>query len=405
MPSPTPPSVQTIPSLQPLPSSAVGQSTRIDVREIKSNIFRRIGPERAKKYFQHLERFLSSRLSKSEFEKLCLVALGRENLALHNYLIRSILHNASRACGPPLINNPKLVRGATNSGHAVVPPVWDNGGALNQNVKENKPLSRRENILAQKSSLNHCETIIQENGVDHLSDLRRTTQLKKSDHVEPLIKRLCVQKEPFNLHHSLHNNGSAMPSRENLGEEIVHQSQGAVQAPLGIQLPGNFGGAQKSLPLASFSSKNTSDTCIEFGELCDTLLVKKRMDKIAEAEGLEGVSIGCANLLNNSKDIFMKQLIGSCVELVRARSEHGKLKHEALKQQLCRKLIKGVSLQNHISGQGVIIPPETNSISMKDLKSAMELNPRLLGVNASLLLEKINSYDSTNSYDYLDGVS
>jgi hypothetical protein len=36
----------------------------------------------------------------------------------------------------------------------------------------------------------------------------------------------------------------------------------------------------------------------------------------------------------------MKQLIGSCIELVRARSRHGKLRHETLKQQLCRKLIK-----------------------------------------------------------------
>ncbi|KAK8448535.1 hypothetical protein SEVIR_7G047000v4 [Setaria viridis] len=391
MPSSTPPSVQPAPSVQPVPSSA-GQSTRIDVREIKSKIFKRIGPERARKYFQHLERFLSSRLSKNEFEKLCLVALGHENLPLHNHLIRSILHNASRACGPPVINDPKLVRGATPSGHAFVPPVWDNGSALNQNVKENKPSSRRENALTQKSSLNHCATI-QENGVHHLSDLKRCTQVQKGEHVEPLIKRPRLEKEPFSLH-SLHSNGSALPSGENLGREIIHQSQGPVQAPLGIQLrPGSFAGFQKPSALASISSKDTSDTCIEFGELCDTLSVKKRMDKIAESEGLEGVSIECANLLNNGIDVFIKQLIGPCVELVTARSQLGKLRNEALKQQLRRKLINGVSLQNHIPGQGGIIPPETNSISMQDLKAVMELNPCLLGVNASLLLEKINSYD------------
>ncbi|CAL5017991.1 unnamed protein product [Urochloa decumbens] len=393
MPSSTPPSVQPAPSLQSLPSSAVGQSTRIDVREIKSKIFKRIGPERARKYFQHLERFLSSRLSKNEFEKLCLVALGRENLPLHNHLIRSIIHNASRACGPPVINDPKLVRGATSSGHTLVPPVWDNGVALNQDVKENKPSSRGETALTQKSSLNHCETIIQENGVHHLNDLKRCTQLQKDGHVEPLIKRPRMEKEPLSVH-SLHSNGSALPSGENLGQEIIHQSQGPVQAPLGIQLrPGSFSGAQKPLSLASFSSKDTSDTCIEFGELRDTLSVKKRMDKIAESEGLEGVSIGCANLLNNGIDVFIKQLIGSCSELVTARSQRGKLRNEALKQHLRRKLINGVSLQNHIPGQGGIIPPETNSISMQDLKAVMELNPRLLGVNASLLLEKINSYD------------
>ncbi|CAN6242291.1 unnamed protein product [Urochloa humidicola] len=117
------------------------------------------------------------------------------------------------------------------------------------------------------------------------------------------------------------------------------------------------------------------------------------MDKIAESEGLEGVSIECANLLNDGIDVFLKQLIGSCGELVTARSQRGKLRNEALKQQLRRKLMNGVSLQNHIPGQGGIIPAETNSISMQDLKAVMELNPRLLGVNASLLLEKINSYD------------
>lgn len=396
MPSSTPPSVQPTPSLQPLPSPAVGQSTRIDVREIKSKIFKRIGLERARKYFQHLERFLSSRLSKNEFEKLCLVALGRENLPLHNHLIRSILHNASRACGPPVINDndPKLVRGATTSGHAIVPPVGDNGGVLNLNVKENKPLSRKENVLTQKSSLDHCETIMLENGVHHLSDLKRCTQFQKSDHLEPLIKRPRVEKETFSLHNSLYSNGSAKASRENLGQEIIHQSQGPVQAPLGIQLrPGSFGVAQIPLPLASVSSKDTSDTCIEVGELCETSSVKKRMDKMAGTSGLEGVSIECANLLNNSIDVFVKQLIGSCVELVRSRSQHGKLRHEALKQQLCRKLINGVSVHTHVSGQSSIIPPETNSISMQDLKTVIELNPCLLGINASLLLEKINSYD------------
>lgn len=394
MPSSTPPSAQPAPSLQPLASPAVGQSIRIDVREIKSKIFKRIGPERARKYFQHLERFLSSRLSKNEFEKLCLVALGRENLPLHNHLIRSILHNASRACGPPVINDPKLVRGATTSGHAIVPPVWDNGGAVNLNAKENKPLSRRENVLTQKSSLNHCETIMLENGVHHLSDLKRCTQFKKSDHVEPLIKRPRVEKELFSLHSSLYSNGSAKVSRENLGQEIVHQSQGPVQAPLGIQLrPDNFGVAQIPLPLSSVSSNDTSDTCIEVGELCETSSVKKRMDKMAGASGLEGVSIECANLLNNGIDVFVKQLIGSCVELVRARSQHSKLRHEALKQQLCRKLINGVSVHTHVSGQSSIIPPETNSISMQDLKAVIELNPCLLGINGSLLLEKINSYD------------
>ncbi|KAI5012871.1 hypothetical protein ZWY2020_025137 [Hordeum vulgare] len=84
-------------------------------------IVKTIGPERAKKYFQHLERFLSSKLSKNEFDKLCLVALGRENLPLHNHLIRSILFNASAASGPPEINASKMAEDVTNSEHTMVP--------------------------------------------------------------------------------------------------------------------------------------------------------------------------------------------------------------------------------------------------------------------------------------------
>jgi hypothetical protein len=148
-----------------------------------------------------------------------------------------------------------------------------------------------------------------------------------------------------------------------------------IQAPLGIQLRhGSFGVAQIPLPLASVSSKDTSNTCIKDGELYDTLSMKKRTDKVAGANGLEGVSIECANLLNNGIDVFMKQLIGSCIELVRARSRHGKLRHETLKQQLCRKLINGVSVHNHVPGQSSVIPPETNSISMQDLKAVIEFH-------------------------------
>lgn len=394
MPSSTPPSVPPAPNVQPILSSAIGQSTRIDISEIKSKIVKRIGPERAKKYFQHLERFLSSKLSKNEFDKLCILALGRENLPLHNHLICSILCNASRASGPPSINAPKLTGDVNSSEHTLVPPVRNNGDALNQHVKDNRPLSRRENALSHQSLLNHGETIIRENGAPKLSDLKRHTQVRQIEHAEPLTKRSRVEKAPLNFHNSPQSNGpSAISSRENLGQEFIHHTH-PVQAPLGIQFgPASSGGTRKPSALSSIISNDSSVSCYELGELCDTLSLRKGMEKMTEAEGLEGVSIECANLLNNGVDVFLKQLIGSCVELVRARSQHGKLSHVALKQQLCRKLINGVSLQNHVHEQGGVIPPGTNSISMQDLRAVSRLNPRLLGVNASLLLEKINSHD------------
>ncbi|KAM3386299.1 hypothetical protein ACQJBY_009738 [Aegilops geniculata] len=394
MPTSKPPSVPPAPSLQPLPSSAVRQNSRIDLREIKSKIVKTIGPERAKKYFQHLERFLSSKLSKNEFDKLCLVALGRENLPLHNHLIRSILFNASAASGPPAINASKLAEDVTNSEHTMVPHVW-NGDTLSKHVKDKHSLSRNANTLTQHSLLTHGETINRENGAPNLIGLKRYTQLRQSEHVEPFTKRSCMGKAPLNFHGSLHSNGpSAINARESLGEEITQHAQVPVQAPIGIQFgSANFCQAKKPSAIASVSSDNSSICCYDLGELCDTLSLRKKMEKTAQMEGLEGVSVECADLLNNGVDVFLKQLIGSCVELVGARSQHGKLSHAALKQQLGRKIVNGVSLQNHTHVQGGIIPPGTKSISMQDLKAVSELNPRLLGVNASGLLEKINSHD------------
>lgn len=391
MPTSKPPSVPPATSLQLLPSSAVQQNSRIDLREIKSKIVKTIGPERAKKYFQHLERFLSSKLSKNEFDKLCLVALERENLPLHNHLIRSILFNACAASGPPAINASKMAEDASNSEHTQVPHVW-NGDTVSKHVKDKHSLSRSVNTLMQHSLLTHGETIIRETGAPNSIGLKRHTEIRQSEHVEPFTKRSCMGKAPLSFHGSLHSNGpSAINAREALGEEIIHHAQVPVQAPIGVQFgTGSFCQARKSSAIASISSDDSSISCYDLGELCDTLSLRKKMEKTAQMDGLEGVSVECADLLNHGVDVFLKKLIGSCVELVRARSQHGKLSHVALKQQLCRKLVNGASLQNHTHMQGGIIHPGANSISMQDLKAVSELNPRLLGVNISGLLEKIN---------------
>jgi hypothetical protein len=108
---------------------------------------------------------------------------------------------------------------------------------------------------------------------------------------------------------------------------------------------------------------------------------------------LDGVSLDCANLLNYGTDLFLKRLIGSCIQLVRARSQHDRINQMALKQQLSRKLINGAQLQNQVHGRSANTCPQISSISLQDFKAQSELNPQLLGVNSSLLLEKMNSYD------------
>ncbi|KAF8112775.1 hypothetical protein N665_0062s0118 [Sinapis alba] len=77
-------------------------SSRLNTLEIKSLIYQKLGHSRANTYFHHLGKFLTSRIiSKSDFDKLCINTIGRENVPLHNRLLRSILKTATVAKSPP----------------------------------------------------------------------------------------------------------------------------------------------------------------------------------------------------------------------------------------------------------------------------------------------------------------
>lgn len=399
MPSSTPPPVPPQPqSLHPLPSPVAGLGTRINLWEIRSKISKRIGPERTKKYFGHLQRFLSLKLSKTVFHKLCLTVLGNENLRLHNHLIRSILHNACRASGPPTVNAPKSISVAKNSTHLLISPVsvYDNGDVPHQHVKDHHPPIGKTDAFKPQPSLVYDEDVVRENGVPHLTDLKRLSELQDSDLVEPLAKRLRVENTSFNVFDSPHSNGPVGVVDREILEDIAQHVRYPVTAPLGTPFcSGHFGGSWKPLMLTSSTGSDNSIGYYELGQLCDSSSLRKRIEKIAETEGLDGVSIECSNLLNNAIDIFLKQLIGSCVELVRARAQNDRLKLMAVQQQLSQKLINGVRLQNQVHGQngGTSTTRQISSVSLQDLKAVSEINPQLLGVNASLLLEKINSYD------------
>ncbi|CAL4887989.1 unnamed protein product [Urochloa decumbens] len=373
MPSSTPPPPQ---NLLPLPSLVVGQSTRINLGEIKLKLVKRIGPERAKKYFEHLQRFLSSKLSKTVFDKLCLTILGHENVRLHNHLIRSVLHNACQASEPPTVSAPKSTGVTKNSNHVLV----DNGDVLRQHVKDHCPQSRSADVA-------------EENGAAHLTKLKRFPQPQQSDLVEPLSKRLRMENAYSNLSDSPSSNCPDVVGRENM-EALAQYARDPITAPLGVAFcSGGFGGSWKTLTFSSSAGSDNSVCCYDLGQLCDTSSLRQRMGRIAETEGLDGVSLDCANLLNNGIDLFLKQLIGSCIELVRSRSQHDRINQMSLKQQLSRNLINGVQLQNQVHGRSANTRPQISSISLQDFKALSELNPQLLGVNKSLLLEKMNSYD------------
>ncbi|PKU69597.1 hypothetical protein MA16_Dca012931 [Dendrobium catenatum] len=83
---------------------------RIDLGELKSQLAKRLGPERARRYFSYLHQLLSLKLRKSEFNKLCFLTIGRENVPLHNQLIQSVIKNAYQAKTPPPLEDRDFIK-------------------------------------------------------------------------------------------------------------------------------------------------------------------------------------------------------------------------------------------------------------------------------------------------------
>ncbi|WZY89638.1 hypothetical protein YC2023_046373 [Brassica napus] len=285
------------------------QDQRIHLGDLKGHIVKKIGVERSKKYFYYLSRFLYQKLTKREFDKSCLRLLGRENVSLHNHLIRSILRNATVAKSP-------------------LKPVQSRGdGSLvpNHNNQNGHVLSngKVEYMLQQPV----CSNVGLENGdLSRFDDQRSGRYGREGEFLGP--------------------------SKDQVATAAVNVPMSSpLVAPLGIQFcSASVGG--RTVPVSTVMS------CLP-----ETEMVRKRMESIAVAHGLEGVSMECDNTLNAMLDVYLKKLIKSCTDLVGARST---------KQQSQN------SLQDHYS------------VSLLDFRTAMELNPQQLGENWPTLRERIS---------------
>ncbi|XP_039053103.1 uncharacterized protein LOC120195033 [Hibiscus syriacus] len=99
----------------------------------------------------------------------------------------------------------------------------------------------------------------------------------------------------------------------------------------------------------------------DIGGLLDTVALRELMKQIATQEGLEGVSMDCAAILNNGLDVYLKRLIKMTIELA-----ENSWYLEAIDEHRYYKLV-----------------------SLLGFKVAMELNPQKLGEDWPVLLEKI----------------
>uniref|UniRef100_A0A1D1YWT7 Transcriptional adapter 1 n=1 Tax=Anthurium amnicola TaxID=1678845 RepID=A0A1D1YWT7_9ARAE len=401
------------------------QHSRINLAELKSLISRKLGPDRAQRYFSYINRLLCQKLSKSEFDKLCLETLGRQNVPLHNQFIRSIFRNASVAkVPPPPIHDKDTLRRCKAIGKespstddvfcptstvTPVPPVWSNGPILppsprkfrstNCRIKDRpSPLGPNGKIhaIAHQLQVPADEAIIRENGDVITWDHQRRGL------AEPPTKRQRIEKPSPCDQVSVHSKDPhevlvAEDAQEVEQIEGVHSNRGPLQAPLGIPFcPASVGGARRTAPLPMCSTSGVLASNYYSGELYHTEVLMKRMEQIAVAQGLEGITMDCANLLSDSVDAYLTRLIRSCVEIVGAKSVHESIKHPVFKQQSHGKIVNGIWPGNHMHIQSSVGPLEGTQelkshrpVSMLDFRVAMELNPWQLGEDWPLLLEKV----------------
>ncbi|KAJ6819700.1 uncharacterized protein M6B38_400835 [Iris pallida] len=357
---------------------------RINIGDLKHQIAKRVGPDRAQQYFGYLNRLLSQKLSKPEFNNLCVLTLGRDNLHLHNQLVQSVFRNACQAKTPP-----PLLRGGPKA--SLQPPVWSNGDGLPQSLRRSRSgIGDGRRIKDRPSPLGpsgRAEAVINENGDLGSCDLKRPLQhLEGASAEQPAKRQRMTLVEEVEV-----DRGREDSERRN----AMSSAKVPVQAPLGIPFcPPSIGGARRSL--VQTSSFSNYGGCSESGELWHTEALRRRMERIAERQGLGGVALDGANLLNNGLNVYLKRLIRSCVELIGTRSGHSQMKQQGHKHQVHGKPTNGLWQDTHVHLQSGERPLDAHTdmmnrraIKVQDFRVAMELNPQQLGEDWPLLLEKI----------------
>lgn len=327
----------------------------IDMLEQKLQIETRLGSVKACKYFELITKLLSLRISKHEFDRLCVATVGRHNVHLHNHFIRSILNKACLS-KIPLPRKGKLE------------------GSLSVNTPNGYQKSKLQLL---------CKDFPQSPRKSRTPNMR---DRRFRDHPRPHGKNHNIAYEDSvpKIHEQqstidLHSLGSRPPLSVEDGEEVDQDSgspsiysRSPVRAPLGIPIKTHR--AKYCLGKGSASGSSTN-TCQSIGQLPDTCSLITRLEQKGEMEGFK-ISADSVNLLNNALDVYLKRLIKPCLDLAVSKSVD---KFSPLEPGL-----KGMPMSRYMKN-----PTESVSASISDFQAAMELNPFILGEDWPLHLEKV----------------
>ncbi|KAG6408988.1 hypothetical protein SASPL_132016 [Salvia splendens] len=275
----------------------VASFTRVDTLELKDVIYQKIGHERADKYFDQLKRFLSLKLSKVEFNRSCVQTIGRENKNCLQSLYGDAFPQSPRKCRSPVSRDRKL---------------RDRPSPLG-------PLGRSPSLT--------CEETV-----------TRTQEQQSGTELQSLCSR-----PPVNV-----------VSVED-GEEVEQCAESPNGGRWWSNVTAPFGVSVGPREAAGCSYKD-GEACENQGELPDTVSLRRRLQKRLASEGV-GISLECADVINNSLNVFLKRIIEPCVSIA--------------------------------SNKAAMSDRSKNVSSVLDFRVAMESNPRLLGPDWPVQLEKI----------------
>ncbi|KAI3726349.1 hypothetical protein L1987_66146 [Smallanthus sonchifolius] len=310
---------------------AVRRISRTDTFELKLQIEKRLGSQKAETYFNLLTRFLSLKLRKLEFDKLCVGLIGRENLRLHNELIIGIVKNATVSKIPP-------------QKHV------ESDGPLSLKVPNGTlPVTDLQSLCAFPQSPRKGRT-------------PHPRERKFKDRTVPVSQHLVSTKvQQQQSATELFSLGSKPPPEVNSvedGEEVEQDaispgvySRSPVRAPLGINIHSK---EKRKVHSNGLDYAYHTETCHYSGRLPATNSLKNRLNRDLQMEGLD-ISMDCVNLLNNGLDCYLKSVIKPSLELARSRSSQR-------------------------SSPGTLF-----STSVLDFRMAMEVNPKILGEASHIL--------------------
>ncbi|CAA0811224.1 Unknown protein [Striga hermonthica] len=362
------------------------QHSRVNLTELKAQIAKKVGAGGSKQYFYYLNRFLSLKLNKSDFDDLCLKILGRENIPLHNQLIRSILINATTSKTPPpatkdAVSKPGICTSGKDSDNNHIP-----NGSHHANTAQPSSFANGGDMLLPISPKKARTGLRERKSGDRKSTLgfngKTNFAPQPPNDFNAVPENLSVLRRCTGANRSL-----------NLEDEKETSSlpTSPIRAPLGVPFCSvSAGGAARRA--AGGSSGGYMGSFFSDGILSDSVSLRERMEHIALGNGLEGVSLDSADLLNRGLNLYMKRLISSCIELVGSRQGHEVTQN---KQHGYPKPVNGVrpGYKNlvHSSGKLSEVQEQRNHcpISLRDFRVAMEMDPRNLGEDWPLLMEKI----------------